>query len=194
MIFQRVSILSEKVWTPLEKLRVKAATFLTGLPLWFLQPWRLSLFWFCRQLFNLGSRLHIKEKTQTGIFNFCWEQIFICSCPIMTVFSSYAINKIKLVRLYFVPFYSNNWARNLIKTELTMFIPDKRLWIYMVLWFYLHTCKRDETKAFIHSRTVRTDSTLWTILAFKMREWFQNIFESLYLHITSDLIELCIYK
>ena len=41
-------------------------------------------------------------------------------------------------------------------------------------------------------RTVHTDSTLWTIIAFKMRKWFPNIFESLYLHITSDLIELYI--
>ena len=40
--------------------------------------------------------------------------------------------------------------------------------------------------------TVLTDSTLWTILAFKMRKWFPNIFESLYLHITSDLIVLYI--
>ena len=39
-------------------------------------------------------------------------------------------------------------------------------------------------------RTVHTDSTIWTILAFKMRKWFPNIFESLYLHITSDLMEL----
>ena len=43
-------------------------------------------------------------------------------------------------------------------------------------------------------RTVHTGSALWTILAFKMRKWFPNIFESLYLHITSDLIELYVYK
>ena len=42
---------------------------------------------------------------------------------------------------------------------------------------------------FCKSRTVHTDSTPWTILAFKMRKWFPNKFESLYLHITSDLIE-----
>ena len=38
-------------------------------------------------------------------------------------------------------------------------------------------------------RTVHTDSTLWNFLAFKMRKCFPTIFESLYLHITSDLIE-----
>ena len=43
-------------------------------------------------------------------------------------------------------------------------------------------------------RTVHTDSTLWKILAFRMRKWFPNIFESLYLHINRDLIELYISK
>ena len=43
-------------------------------------------------------------------------------------------------------------------------------------------------------RTVHTDSTLWIILAFKMRKGFPYSFESLYLHILSDLIELYICK
>ena len=43
-------------------------------------------------------------------------------------------------------------------------------------------------------RTVHTDSTLWTILSFKMQKWFPSIFEFLYLHLTSDLIELYVYK
>ena len=42
------------------------------------------------------------------------------------------------------------------------------------------------------NRTAHTDSPLWTILTFKMQKWFPNIFESLYFHITSDLIELYI--
>ena len=48
--------------------------------------------------------------------------------------------------------------------------------------------KTDKERTHIsHTRTVHTDSTLWTIL--KMRKWLPNIFESLYLHITSDLFE-----
>ena len=50
---------------------------------------------------------------------------------------------------------------------------------------YICICNSMRSKC----RTVHTDFTLWTILAFKMRKWFPNIFESLYLHITSDLIE-----
>ena len=57
---------------------------------------------------------------------------------------------------------------------------------------YLSPFKLKNVK--IQYRTVHTDSTLWTILAFKMRKWFPNIIESLYLHITSDLIELYTYK
>ena len=41
-------------------------------------------------------------------------------------------------------------------------------------------------------KTVLYDFTLWTSPAFKVRKWFPAIFEALYFHISSDLIELYI--
>ena len=41
---------------------------------------------------------------------------------------------------------------------------------------------------------LRSTQSFNTILAFKMQKWFPNIFESPYLHITIDLVQLYISK
>ena len=72
---------------------------------------------------------------------------------------------------FFFVFYRNSYFLSIFRCHLLM-----------MLFFDIET--------YNECRTVHADSPLWTILAIKMQKWFPNSFESLCLHIFSNLMEL----